>query len=44
MLNNPDKRIEYENLKKAILAKGINEQEEYGSQKSPFVKSILNSL
>lgn len=44
MLNNPDERIKYENSKKAILAKGINEQEAYGKLKSPFIKSVLTSL
>mgnify|MGYP000162103491 CR=1 FL=1 len=44
MLNNPIARKEYEQSKRAILANGIMEQEAYGKQKSPYVKSILKSI
>ncbi|OYD24993.1 GrpB family protein [Oceanimonas baumannii] len=44
MLNNPDARKEYEQSKQSILAAGVTEQEAYGKQKSPFVKSVLGTL
>ena len=44
MLNNSIARKEYEQSKRAILANGITEQEAYGKQKSPYVKSILKSI
>mgnify|MGYP000126430102 CR=1 FL=1 len=44
MLANPEARQEYEAAKKAILAKGVNKQDEYGKLKSPFVKSRLAQL
>ncbi len=44
MLANPSLRAEYELSKKAILAKGITDQEAYGKLKSPFVKSVLSGL
>ncbi len=44
MLNNSAARQEYEFSKKGILFNGITDQETYGEQKSPFVKSILKSI
>jgi GrpB-like predicted nucleotidyltransferase (UPF0157 family) len=44
MLSNPSARKEYENKKLEILKKGIIEQEEYGKEKSPFVKSIITKI
>jgi GrpB-like predicted nucleotidyltransferase (UPF0157 family) len=44
MLNNPLAREEYESSKKQILANGFTDQESYGKQKSPYVKSILNAI
>lgn len=44
MLNNPAAREEYEASKKKILADGFTDQESYGKQKSPYVKSILNAI
>ena len=44
MLNNPAAREEYEAFKKKILANGFTDQESYGKQKSPYVKSILNVM
>lgn len=41
MLTNPGARKQYEILKKEILTRGITDQEVYGKQKSPFVKSVL---
>lgn len=42
MLSNIEARRAYENTKRAILAQGITDQEEYGKRKSLFVKSVLN--
>ncbi len=44
MLNNPLAREAYEASKKKILADGFRDQESYGKQKSPYVKSILNAI
>ena len=44
MLNNPTARTEYESSKKEILSNGFTDQEAYGKQKSPFVKSLLKSI
>ena len=44
MLNNSTARKEYEFSKKGILSNGITDQEIYGEQKSPFVKSLLKSI
>ncbi len=44
MLNNPAARKEYESSKKTIILNGITDQEEYGKQKSPFVKVVLKSI
>ncbi|MDX2494092.1 MAG: GrpB family protein [Desulfuromusa sp.] len=44
MLRNPGVREAYELLKKEILSQGITDQEAYGKQKSPYVKSILSQL
>lgn len=44
MLDNPAAREAYEASKKAILANGFTDQESYGKQKSPYVKSILNAM
>ena len=44
MLSNPVAREEYEASKKKILANGFTDQESYGKQKSPYVKSILNAM
>ncbi|MCG3664253.1 hypothetical protein L5F09_00660 [Aliarcobacter butzleri] len=44
MLSNPNARKEYENTKLEILKKGIIEQEAYGKEKSPFVKSIITKI
>jgi len=44
MLNHPTEREAYEASKKKILANGFTDQESYGKQKSPYVKSILNAM
>jgi GrpB-like predicted nucleotidyltransferase (UPF0157 family) len=44
MLNNSAARKEYEFSKKGILSNGITDQEIYGEQKSPFVKSLLKNI
>jgi len=44
MLNNPTAREKYEHSKKSIIANGFTDQEDYGKQKSPFVKTILKSI
>lgn len=44
LLLHPQARINYEQSKKTILAKGIIEQEAYTKQKAPFVKSVLSQL
>ena len=44
MLNNPIAREEYECSKKEILSNGFTDQETYGKQKSPFVKSLSKSI
>ncbi|WP_321311460.1 GrpB family protein [Halarcobacter sp.] len=44
MLENPWARKKYEESKLEILEKGIIEQEEYGKEKSVFVKSVIEEL
>lgn len=44
MLSNSAAREEYELSKKKILSSGITDQETYGEQKSPFVKSLLKRI
>ncbi len=44
MLSNPNAREKYEESKKLILEQGIVDQEEYGKQKSPFVKAVLEKI
>ncbi|RXK14089.1 hypothetical protein CP965_01175 [Halarcobacter mediterraneus] len=44
MLSNPKAREKYEESKKLILEQGILDQEEYGKQKSPFVKAVLEKI
>ena len=44
MLNNPIARNEYESSKKTIILNGFIDQEEYGKQKSPFVKTLLKNI
>ncbi|WP_418180800.1 GrpB family protein [Aliarcobacter lanthieri] len=44
MISNPKAREEYEKTKLYILNKGITNQEVYGKEKSPFVKSILSKI
>ena len=44
LLANPSARTRYEQAKQAILDAGITDQEEYGKQKSPFVKSVLSHI
>jgi len=44
MLNNPAAREAYEASKQKILANGFTDQEAYGKQKSPYVKSILSTM
>ena len=44
LLNKPIERKKYELYKKLILADGFTDQEEYGKQKSPFVKTVIEQL
>ncbi|WP_448550512.1 GrpB family protein [Thalassotalea fusca] len=44
MLNDSIAREKYELSKTSILANGVTEQEAYGKQKSPFVKSVLEQI
>ena len=44
MLNDSIAREKYETFKMSILANGVTEQEVYGKEKSPFVKSALKLL
>jgi GrpB-like predicted nucleotidyltransferase (UPF0157 family) len=44
MLKNPTARKQYELTKKTILSNGIKDQDTYGEQKSPFVKSLLKNM
>jgi len=44
MLGNPAAREAYEASKKAILSNGFTDQESYGKQKSPYVKSVLKAM
>ncbi|MDP2562444.1 GrpB family protein [Psychrobium sp. 1_MG-2023] len=44
MLANTEARVDYEASKKKILANGVTEQEAYGEQKSPHVKSVLQRI
>ncbi|WP_419769250.1 MAG: GrpB family protein [Candidatus Marinarcus sp.] len=44
MLNNLLAREAYESTKKKILSHGYTDQENYGKQKSPYVKSVLNAI
>lgn len=44
MLNDPAAREKYELSKKSIIANGVTEQESYGKEKSPFVKSVLERI
>lgn len=44
LLANPQARQSYETKKKTILANGIHHLDDYGQQKSPHVKSVLNDL
>ncbi len=41
MLASPAARREYETLKREILTAGVTDQDLYGKQKSPYVKSVL---
>jgi GrpB-like predicted nucleotidyltransferase (UPF0157 family) len=44
MLNDLVARNKYESHKKEILSNGFTDQETYGEQKSPFVKSLLKGV
>ncbi|MCF2856721.1 GrpB family protein [Pseudoalteromonas sp. SMS1] len=44
MLANPADRVAYEQQKKAVLASGKHNQDEYGKAKSPFVKDLLSRM
>ena len=42
LLNNDEEAINYSNLKKEIIDKGITDRREYKAIKSPYVTALLN--